>query len=78
MLTFLFDKLVIPVALIMPAVGAVFLTFFVDYSLLESIGVLLQGLMCPPWKPPGKWAISAIASFVGSYSIGLFDYQPHL
>ncbi|UOQ95676.1 YjiH family protein [Halobacillus shinanisalinarum] len=67
---FLFEKLVIPVGLLVP-IGAVFLSLLVGYGLLEFIGVLLQPVMRPIWKTPGRSAIDAVASFVGSYSIGL-------
>ncbi|ASK62596.1 histidine transporter [Virgibacillus phasianinus] len=67
---FLFDKLVIPVGVLVP-IGAVFLALLVGYGLLEFIGVLLQPVMRPIWKTPGRSAIDAVASFVGSYSIGL-------
>jgi len=67
---FLFDKLVIPVGLLVP-IGAVFLSLLVGYGLLEFIGVLTQVIMRPIWKTPGRSAIDAVASFVGSYSIGL-------
>ncbi|MFD2923790.1 YjiH family protein [Halobacillus naozhouensis] len=67
---FLFEKLVIPVGLLVP-IGAVFLTLLVGYGLLEFIGVLLQPVMRPIWKTPGRSAVDAVASFVGSYSIGL-------
>jgi len=67
---FLFDKLVIPVGLLVP-IGAVFLALLVGYGLLEFIGVLLQPVMRPVWKTPGRSAIDAVASFVGSYSLGL-------
>lgn len=70
MLPFLFEKLVISVGLIVP-VGSVFLAFLVSYGLLETIGILLQRLMQPIWRTPGRSAIDAVASFVGSYSIGL-------
>lgn len=70
MLPFLFNKLVISVGLIVP-VGSVFLAFLVSYGLLETIGILLQKLMQPVWRTPGRSAIDAVASFVGSYSIGL-------
>ena len=70
MLPFLFNKLVIPVGLIVP-IGAIFLSFLVGYGLLELIGVLLEPVMRPLFKTPGKSAIDAVASFVGSYSIGL-------
>lgn len=67
---FLFDKLVIPVGLLVP-IGAVFLALLVGYGLLEYVGVLLQPVMRPVWKAPGRSAIDAVASFVGSYSLGL-------
>ncbi|MES3674669.1 YjiH family protein [Halomonas elongata] len=70
MLPFLFDKLVIPVGLIVP-IGAIFLALLISFGLLELIGVLVQPVMRPVWRTPGRSAIDAVASFVGSYSIGL-------
>lgn len=67
---FLFNKLVIPVGLLVP-IGAVFLALLVGYGLLEYVGVLVQPVMRPLWKTPGRSAIDAVASFVGSYSLGL-------
>lgn len=67
---FLFNKLVVPVGLLVP-IGAVFLALLVSYGLLEFIGVLMQPVMRPIWKTPGRSAIDAVASFVGSYSLGL-------
>lgn len=70
MVPFLYNKLVISVGLIVP-IGAVFLAFLVGYGLLEFIGVIMQPIMKPIWRTPGRSAIDAVASFVGSYSIGL-------
>ncbi len=70
LLPFLYEKLVVPVGLIVP-IGAIFLAFLVDYGLLEFVGVLMQPVMRPVWKTPGRSAVDALASFVGSYSIGL-------
>ncbi|GGX39187.1 YjiH family protein [Saccharospirillum salsuginis] len=70
MLPFLYNKLVISVGLIVP-VGAVFLALLIGYGLMPLVGVLFQPLMRPVWKTPGRSAIDAVASFVGSYSIGL-------
>ncbi|TCT20910.1 nucleoside recognition membrane protein YjiH [Melghiribacillus thermohalophilus] len=67
---FLFDKLVIPVGILVP-IGSVFLAFIVGYGLLELVGILLKPVMRPIWKTPGRSAIDAVASFAGSYSIGL-------
>ncbi|MCE9663923.1 YjiH family protein [Halomonas sp. M5N1S17] len=69
-LPFLLDKLVVPVSLIVP-IGAIFLALLTTYGLLELVGVICQPLMRPLWKTPGRSAIDAVASFVGSYSIGL-------
>ncbi|MGX5220838.1 YjiH family protein [Pseudomonas segetis] len=70
MLPFLFDKLVLSLALIVP-LGALALVFLIGFGLLELIGVLMQPVMRPIWRKPGKSAIDAVASFVGSYSVGL-------
>ena len=70
MIPFLFDSLVISVGIIVP-VGSVFLAFLVGYGLMEFIGVLMKPVMRPIWKTPGRSAVDAVASFVGSYSIAL-------
>ncbi|WP_426428219.1 YjiH family protein [Staphylococcus equorum] len=67
---FLYDKLAIPLSVLIP-VGAILLTFLVSYGLLEFIGVIMRPVMRPIFKTPGKSAVDAVASFVGSYSIGL-------
>jgi nucleoside recognition membrane protein YjiH len=70
MLPFLFEKLVFSLALIVP-LGALALVFLIGFGLLELVGVLMQPVMRPIWRTPGKSAIDAVASFVGSYSVGL-------
>ncbi|OEK63113.1 YjiH family protein [Staphylococcus equorum] len=67
---FLYDKLAIPLSVLIP-VGAILLTFLVGYGLLEFIGVIMRPVMKTIFKTPGKSAVDAVASFVGSYSIGL-------
>lgn len=67
---FLYDKLAMPLSLLIP-IGAILLSFLVGYGLLEFIGVLCRPIMRPIFKTPGKSAVDAVASFVGSYSIGL-------
>lgn len=67
---FLFNNLVTSVGVLVP-IGAVFLALLVGYGFLEFIGVLVQPIMRPVWKTPGRSAIDAVASFVGSYSIGM-------
>ena len=67
---FILDKLVIPVGLLIP-VGAVFLGLLVGFGLMEFIGVMVQRFMRPVYRTPGKSAVDAVASFLGSYSLGL-------
>ncbi|WP_422447344.1 YjiH family protein [Thermoanaerobacterium sp. DL9XJH110] len=67
---FLFNKLVVPVGLIVP-IGSAFLAFLVGYGLMEFVGTLVRPIMRKIWKTPGRSAIDALASFVGSYSIAL-------
>ncbi|GAB3619864.1 YjiH family protein [Glutamicibacter endophyticus] len=67
---FLLNSLVVPVGLIVP-IGAIFLAMLVSYGLMEFIGVFCQPIMKPLWRTPGRSAVDAVASFVGSYSLGL-------
>lgn len=67
---FLLNSLVIPVGLLVP-IGAVFLALLVGYGLMEFVGVLVRPIMMPLFRTPGRSAIDAVASFVGSYSLAL-------
>ena len=70
MLPFLFNKVAVPVGIIVP-IGATLLTFITGYGLLEFIGVLMRPIMRPIWKLPGLATVNAITSFVGSFAIGI-------
>lgn len=70
MMPFIYNKVVLPVTCLVP-VGAVFLAFIMYYGLMEFIGVFMKPVMRPIWKTPGRSAVDAVASFVGSYSVGL-------
>lgn len=67
---FLYNSLAINLSILIPAGGAV-LGLLVGYGLLVFIGVVMEPVMRPLFKTPGRSAIDAVASFVGSYSIGL-------
>lgn len=67
---FVLDKLVISVGMLIP-VGAVFLGLLVGFGLMEFIGLMVQPFMRPVFRTPGKSAVDAVASFLGSYSLGL-------
>ena len=67
---FIWNKIVIPVTTIVP-VGSIFLSLIISYGLMEFVGVFMRPVMKPIWKTPGRSAIDAVASFVGSYSLAL-------
>ncbi|WZL72846.1 YjiH family protein [Clostridiaceae bacterium 35-E11] len=70
MVPFVFEKVVVPVVIIVP-IGSIFLAFLVSYGLMEFVGVLMRPIMRPLWGTPGRSAIDAVTSFVGSYSLAL-------
>ena len=70
MLPFLFEKLVVNLAYVIP-IGGALIVFLTSYGLMEFVGVFARPFMRPVYKTPGMSAIDAVASFVGSYSIGL-------
>lgn len=67
---FLYNSLAINLSILIP-IGGALLALVVDYGLLIFMGVLLEPIMRPIFRTPGRSAIDAVASFVGSYSIGL-------
>lgn len=67
---FIYSKIVVPVVTIVP-IGAAFLALLINYGLMEFVGVFMRPIMRPLWKTPGRSAIDAVASFVGSYSVAL-------
>jgi len=52
-------------------VGAIFMPFLLNYGILEIIGAILEPLMRPLFKVPGKAALDAVSSFVSSSSLGV-------
>lgn len=52
-------------------VGAVFMPFLLNYGILEIIGAILEPVMRPLFKVPGKAALDAVSSFVSSSSLGV-------
>ena len=70
LLPFLFNVLATPLAFLIP-IGALFLTFLTNYGLMEFAGAFLQGFMRNVMRTPGRSAVDAVASLVGSYSVSL-------
>lgn len=52
-------------------VGSVSMPFLLNYGSIDFIGSLMEPLMRPVWKVPGRAAVNAIASFVSSSSVGV-------
>ncbi len=71
MLPFVWTKIVIAVTMIVP-IGSLFLTLIICFGALEFIGVIVRPIMRPLFGTPGKSAIDAVASFVGSFSVAIF------
>lgn len=61
---------VLGVAWIIP-VGAFFIPFLTEYGAIDFFGVILEPFMRPLFKVPGKAAVDAVASFVGSTSMAI-------
>ena len=38
---------------------------------MAFVGIFMRYIMRPIWKTPGMSSIDALASFIGSYSVGL-------
>lgn len=67
----MFNTLIAAVGVIVP-IGAVFITLFVAFGGLEFVGTLARPVMQPLFRVPGRGALDATASYVGSYSVGLY------
>ena len=67
---YLFNSLVKPTAL-MIIIGAPLLCLLVNYGFVDFIGVFVRPLTRVLWKTPGRSAVDAVSSFVGSTSMGL-------
>ncbi|MFC6992115.1 YjiH family protein [Haladaptatus sp. GCM10025707] len=67
----MWGTLVYSVGIIIP-IGAIFITIFVELGGLEFIGTLSRPVMKPLFKVPGRAALDSLASWVGSYSVGLY------
>ncbi|QIB76180.1 YjiH family protein [Halogeometricum borinquense] len=67
----MWGTLVYSVGVIIP-IGAVFITIFVELGGLEFVGTIARPVMRPLFKIPGRAALDSLASWVGSYSVGLY------
>lgn len=68
---FMWETLIYSVGVIIP-IGAIFITIFVELGGLEFVGTLARPIMQPLFRLPGRAALDSLASWVGSYSVGLY------
>jgi nucleoside recognition membrane protein YjiH len=71
LLPFVWEKIVIPVTVIV-VLGSLFLTFIITFGLLEFVGITMKPVLRPLYRVPGKAAVDAVASFVGSFSVAIY------
>ncbi len=62
----------IPITMTYLGLGAVFLPLLVDFGLMEFVGVLMSRIFYRVFGLPGRSAIDAMASWMGSGPIGVF------
>lgn len=67
---FLFENLAVQVGTLIP-IGAIFLTCLLNYGFIDFIGQFLKPVMRTLWKTPGRSAVDAVASFMGSTAVGM-------
>lgn len=54
------------------AIAGVLVFFLTEFGFLEFIGTLLEPLMRPVYRLPGRSAVDAVASFVAAPAVGIF------
>ena len=62
----------IPITMTYLGIGAVFLPLLVDFGLMELIGVMMTRIFDRVFGLPGRSAIDAMASWMGSGPVGVF------
>lgn len=67
---FIFENLAIQVGTLIP-ICSIFLTFLMDYGFVDFVGRFLKPVMRTIWRTPGRTAVVAVASFMGSTAVGV-------
>lgn len=70
MIPFLFNKLVMPIAVMIPVVGIAYV-LLLKFGLVEFIGELMQPIMRKLFKTPGESAVDALVSYTGGYALAV-------
>lgn len=71
MLPFVWQNIAVDVTVIV-IIGSFFLTFITNSGFLDFTGIFMKPVTRSIFKVPGKAAVNAVASFVGSFSVGTF------
>ncbi|HSW40867.1 MAG TPA: YjiH family protein [Acidobacteriota bacterium] len=71
LLPFVWERIVVSVTVIV-VIGSIFLTFIIAFGLMEFVGMIMRPVLRPLYKVPGKAAVDAVASFVGSFSVAIY------
>ena len=66
---FILNNILVSICISIP-VAALFLTFLLDFGLVDFIGVLLRPIMRPLFKLPGRAAVIMVGAFLGNFSVG--------
>lgn len=70
MIPFLYNSVVIPIALMIPVTGIAYV-LLLNFGLVEFISAFMQPIMRKIWKTPGESAIDAVVSFSGGYALAV-------
>ena len=70
MVPFLFNSVVVPIALMIPVTGVAYV-MLLNFGLVEFISAFMQPVMRKIWKTPGESAIHAVVSFSGGYALAV-------
>ena len=70
MVPFLFNSVVVPIALMIPVTGVAYV-MLLNFGLVEFISAFMQPVMRKIWKTPGESAIDAVVSFSGGYALAV-------
>jgi len=54
------------------SIAGIFVLLLTEFGVLEFIGTLMEPLMRPVYKLPGRAAVDAVASFVAAPAVGVF------
>lgn len=70
MIPFLFNSVVVPIALMIPVTGIAYV-LLLNFGLVEFVSAFMQPVMRKIWRTPGESAVDAVVSFTGGYALAV-------